>query len=305
MSNFKSKLSSPTERQRFRQAVSALPGIDWQRKDEQYCDYRLDGKASSGWCRVKQFTNGTLYLEASTDTLLSQLTSLLNGGTPAKSIKPAPTLAAIRIGTDESGKGDYFGPLVVAGVLTTPETDQALRALGVTDSKALSAARIDQLAARIPDVVGKAHTCVIALMPEQYNAIYEKFRGRNQKLNHMLAYVHAQAVETLLPQAPEGAVTAIADQFGDARHLEGLLLQQARSLTLHQQPRAESDFACVAAASILARHQFVKRMGELSERAGVTLPLGAGPPVLAVARRLPKDQLPWLAKLHFKTTDQL
>ena len=53
------------------------------------------------------------------------------------------------IGTDESGKGDFFGPLVIAGVLADEKSAQYFRELGIKDSKKLSDKKMLMLAAEI------------------------------------------------------------------------------------------------------------------------------------------------------------
>src|SRR5437667_12634 len=163
------------------------------------------------------------------------------------------------IGTDESGKGDYFGPLVVAGVYVPDGGREVLAALGVRDSKTLS----DGQAERLSRAVREAYpTAVVAIGPERYNALYAKVGN----LNRLLAWAHARVIENLLERIPE-CREAISDQFGDARVLERALLERGRRISLTQRPRAESD-PVVAAASIVARAEFLRRLDALSTRFG-------------------------------------
>ncbi len=203
------------------------------------------------------------------------------------------------IGLDESGKGDYFGPLVVAGVAVTPPLAEQLTAWGVRDSKRISDGRIEQL-----DVMIR-RACpfeVIAIGPEKYNELYEKFKN----LNHLLAWAHARTLENLLERA--ACLRAIADQFGDARLIERALMQRGRTIRLEQRHRAEADPA-VAAASIVARAEFVHRLARLGSEIGCTLPKGASKQVEAAARALVaehgSDVLGRVAKLHFRTTQSV
>ncbi len=203
------------------------------------------------------------------------------------------------IGTDEAGKGDYFGPLVVAGVYVTTATAVLLRQVGVRDSKTLSDKRIAEMSGEI------RRTCpvnVVAVGPERYNEMYAKIRN----LNRLLAWAHARVIENLLQHVDCRRV--VSDQFGDERFLLNALMEKGKRVELVQRPRAEDDLA-VAAASIIARGEFIHRLQLLSKSVGVDLHKGAGPPVLVAGRRYVEkhgcDALGKVAKLHFKTTQQV
>lgn len=202
-----------------------------------------------------------------------------------------------RVGTDESGKGDYFGPLVAGAVLIDdPSVEKHLVAEGVRDSKALTSAEIVRL-----DALVKRHALhsVVAIGPDAYNRMYNEMRN----LNVLLAWAHARALENVLEQKHCGR--AITDQFGDRKYVENALLAKGKAIRLEQRPRAEADPA-VAAASVLARAEFVRRLDVLSDEWGMRLPKGAGTDVLQAARtfvrRHGKDDLGKVAKLHFRTT---
>lgn len=203
------------------------------------------------------------------------------------------------IGLDESGKGDYFGPLVVAGVQVDPELSAQLVSWGVKDSKRLTDNRILELEPKIRQACRHA---VVAIGPERYNALYEKMRN----LNKLLAWAHARTLENLLSETE--SPRAIADQFGDERFIKNALMEKGRQIVLEQRPRAEEDPA-VAAASILARAEFLKRLKRLSEEHRIDLPKGASDQVRAAAVKLVKDRsveaLKKVAKWHFRTTQQV
>jgi ribonuclease HIII len=207
--------------------------------------------------------------------------------------------AAGHIGTDESGKGDYFGPLVVAGFYAPDDQAAVLRELGVRDSKALSDGRVRAIAAALREAY--THSLVV-IGPEKYNELYAKFRN----LNKLLAWGHARVIENILERID--CAKAVTDQFGDERFVLSALMQKGRTIELVQRPRGEQDVA-VAAASILARAEFVRRMEELSAQWGVELHKGAGPPVEAAAavflRRHGTAALPQVAKMHFKITERV
>jgi ribonuclease HIII len=200
------------------------------------------------------------------------------------------------IGTDESGKGDYFGPLVVAGVFINEETKQRLIALGVKDSKKLSDAKIRELAMKIKS------TCkysIVPIGPEKYNGLYDKIGN----LNKLLAWGHARAIENILEDTD--CENALTDQFGDEKFVLNALLKKGKNIKLVQRPRAEEDVG-VAAASILARDEFLRRLHKLSQYHRLNLPKGASQQVVIAAREIIKkngeEELKKIAKLHFKTT---
>ena len=214
-------------------------------------------------------------------------------------IEPVLRDAACWAGSDESGKGDFFGPLVVAAVALTQANWRALVELGVQDSKNLNDARASSLAAQIRTAYPNE---VITIMPTRYNELWTKFGN----LNRLLAWAHARAIENVIEKAPD-ATAAVADQFGDESLIRDALFNRGRDVRLVQMPRAERDPA-VAAASILARAEFLRRLEQLSREAGVGLPKGASSQVDAVARALVAERgaafLTGVAKMHFKTAQR-
>src|SRR5689334_4132837 len=206
------------------------------------------------------------------------------------------TYSGERIGIDESGKGDYFGPLVIAGVLVTPADEPDLRLMQVRDSKRISDGLILDMA---PDIRQVCRHSIVAIGPQKYNELYAKIKN----LNRLLAWGHAKALENLLERV--SCERAISDQFGDERLILNALQQKGRKIVLEQRTKAESDLA-VAAASILARAEFLIRLKRLSDEVGTTLPKGASPTVELAAKMIIKkhgqERLRGVAKLHFKTT---
>jgi len=205
-------------------------------------------------------------------------------------------------GVDESGKGDFFGPLVIAGVYVDGPTARALVELGVQDSKAIgSDKKIRALAAGIRrlGVVSE----VVQIGPERYNALYAKFRN----VNSLLAWGHARIIENLCARKPD-CRRALSDKFADERVIERALMERGRALQMDQRTKAESDYA-VAAASILAREKFIDWMDSAADRVGAPLPRGASAEVKRIARgiveRLGNEALPGFAKMHFKTASEV
>ena len=201
-----------------------------------------------------------------------------------------------QIGIDESGKGDYFGPLVIAGVYVARAAEEHIRALGVRDSKTVSDKKAAILAEQIRTL---CPFTVVVIGPERYNSLYASFKN----LNRLLAWGHARAIENLLAQVSCDRV--ISDQFGDERFLRNALMAKGRMVTLVQKPRAEEEVA-VAAASIIARAEFLRRLEELSTRYGVRFLKGASDAVITAGKEFVKrhgvEALGQVAKLHFRTT---
>ncbi len=202
-------------------------------------------------------------------------------------------------GVDESGKGDFFGPLVIAGVFVNEKTEPVLRELGVKDSKTIkSPKQIKAVAAKIRQAVGSKFS-VVAVGPAAYNRMYSSFNN----LNKLLAWGHAKVIENLLEKAPE-CKDVLSDKFAAEHLIKNALQQKGRGIKLRQKTKAESDIA-VAAASILARDRFLWAMEKLSEDAGVELPKGASAKVSQTGEIIAREQgveaLENFAKLHFKT----
>ncbi len=214
-----------------------------------------------------------------------------------------PLMFEPHAGIDESGKGDYFGPLVIAAVYTDGDSAEKLLKLGVTDSKKIkSDKKIAKLADEIRRIVGGSFS-VVPIGPAAYNRLYEKIKN----VNRLLAWGHARAMENLLEKV-EDCPRVIADKFANEREIKRVLMQKGRGVELIQRTKAESDIA-VAAASIIARAEFVGRLQKLGETAGMTLPKGAGLPVLQAGKRFVAQKganaLADFAKCHFRTTTKI
>jgi len=211
-----------------------------------------------------------------------------------------PEKFAPHFGIDESGKGDFFGPLVIAGVFTDGAIARSLMDAGVMDSKRVtSAARIRQLAAAIRATPGFVAE-VVSIGPERYNEMHASFKN----LNRLLAWGHARVIEKLALARPD-CPRALSDQFARPEILQKALREKGLAIMLDQRTKAESDTA-VAAASILARERFIDWMDQTSKACGVTLPLGASDAVVLAGReviaRHGREALAKVAKLHFRTS---
>ena len=215
-----------------------------------------------------------------------------------------PDLLLPRIGVDESGKGDFFGPLCIAGVYINENMVKTWKDGGVRDSKNISSdKKISDLAAMIRKTPG----CVVQTVVignEAYNRLYAKMGS----VNTMLAWGHARVIENLLAQKHQmnpPPVKAISDQFAASKSvIEKALMALGKGFQLVQRHKAEEDLA-VAAASILARDEFVKGLAKLEKQYEVKLPKGASAAVDETAKKFVEErgagELAKIAKMHFRT----
>lgn len=215
-----------------------------------------------------------------------------------------PELLAPRLGVDESGKGDFFGPLCVAGVYVNEAVIKSWEDAGIRDSKNISS---DKKMRELADLIADTSGCVWSVVPignEAYNRLYTKMRS----VNTLLAWGHARVIENLMGQGHRmnpPPVRAISDQFASSKDtVAKALMSLGREIELVQRHKAESDIA-VAAASILARNEFVTRLGEMEKQFEMEFPKGASAIVDAAAKEFIAKhgvaELPKVAKMHFRT----
>jgi ribonuclease HIII len=216
-----------------------------------------------------------------------------------------PEMLLPRLGVDESGKGDFFGPLCVAGVYVNESVVKAWKEAGVRDSKDIGS---DRKIKDLAELIRKTPGCVSTVVPvgnEAYNRLYRSMRS----VNAMLAWGHARVIENLMGlryQMVPPPVRAISDQFAHSKEvISQALMSLGRGIELVQKHKAESDLA-VAAASILARNEFVTRLDNLGKQYGLEFPKGASALVEKVGKefieRHGAENLPKVAKMHFRTS---
>ena len=211
-----------------------------------------------------------------------------------------PKMFEPHFGIDESGKGDFFGPLVIAGAYTDKNLARSLIDAGINDSKKISDSKIKKLSKIIKESSGIEYE-IILISPEKYNELYSKIGN----LNNLLAWGHAKCIENLCQKKPE-CQRALSDQFAKSSVLESSLGNKGQKILLEQRTKAEEDVA-VAAASVLARNHFVDWMDKNSKELGIELPKGASSRVIDAGDQLVKAHgkgiLSKIAKTHFKTAD--
>ncbi|MCF7806214.1 MAG: ribonuclease HIII [Simkaniaceae bacterium] len=204
-----------------------------------------------------------------------------------------------RIGIDEAGKGDFFGPLSIAGLYASEKCIKTLMTLGVKDSKSMSDNAICKVAKEIQKQCD--YSCV-TIFPEKYNELYATFKN----LNALLAWGHATAIDNLVKKT--GCTYVKIDQFAGEHYVEKAVEKKHLEISLHQQHRGESDIV-VAGASILARYAFLEGLKKLSEEYRFELPKGASAKVIelgrAFVRKFGNEALARVSKTHFKTTQSV
>ena len=223
-----------------------------------------------------------------------------------------PELFSAHAGSDESGKGDYFGPLVVCCVYTDERLSDEMQKAGAKDCKLLSAKRTLEVGAQLRRILGPSGYSIVKLGPAAYNRLYAKIKN----INRMLAWAHGTAIEELLEKQP-GCNRVVVDQFAPTETtILRALKERGKKVKVEQRHKAESDIA-VAAASVIAREQFILACAEMGKdcfgedaEAQDGIPLGSSDPrVRELAEEMVKKHGPvWLmnhCKAHFQTTDKV
>ena len=250
------------------------------------------------------YTTAKLLIQGSdVSEIATKVENFLNISSPKQNaldiLETSSDIPTCHIGVDESGKGDFFGPLVIAGVMVDEKSIEILNQAGVKDCKKVDDKNINKLAAIIKN------NCVFSIVtinPAKYNELYTKFSN----LNKLLAWGHARTIENILEK--KNCDFAISDQFGDEKLIKNALMDKGKNIKLKQMHRAESDIA-VAAASIIARAQFLSGIADLSKKYQTELPKGASDKVIQIAKNIKekysKEELKNIAKIHFKTYSQI
>ena len=205
------------------------------------------------------------------------------------------------MGVDESGKGDFFGPIVIGAAYVDEDLARAMREMDVKDSKNITSdKKVLGLGRDLRKLLGDRCT-VVKIGPEAYNRLYSKMRN----VNTLLGWAHARAIENLLEAVPN-CPRAVSDQFGKKEQVANSLMKKGKQIELVQRHKAESDIA-VAAASILAREAFVRALLWMEKDYGLPFPKGASDSVRTAAVELVAKHGPEIllktTKCHFKTAD--
>lgn len=278
---------SPADQARL---AAALEGPDFEPRALEHARFSVKGQGVV----ATLYRSGKLVVQGSEVQVFA--TRYLGGrSAPAEAELPIAVGERTLIGSDEAGKGDYFGPLVVVALRADARERAELVQVGVADSKTLSDERVGILA---PALEKRYAFASEVLMPPEYNAEH----ARTKNLNPLLAELHARCIRKL---ASPGALVLV-DKFAHESLIAGRL--RDLDLELHQRTKAERE-PVVAAASIIARNLFLEGLERLSEESAVDLHKGAGEPTDRSAREFVRlhgrEALGRVAKLHFKNTQKI
>ena len=283
-----------------------LSNLGWAFSDLQYAHW----KASLNKTNVSAFNSGKVSIQGKGTKELVQffiepeLTGEAKFGYEDVLFESdSPEQLEPHCGIDESGKGDFFGPLVICCAYTDEYSAKALFKLGVKDSKSIkSDKKMVKMSEDIKKII-KYKFSTVTLGPEAYNKTYLKSRN----LNSLLGWGHARSLENLLEKVPDCS-TAISDQFSRTGSVKKALMEKGQKVNLIERTKAESDIA-VAAASIIARAEFVTRLEKLGKEYSVELPKGASPKVIEIGKKLVaqfgEGVLDKVSKTHFKTKNDI
>ncbi len=296
--------------------LGLMVGGNYRRREVPYSLYSIEGDHFNATLYQKEkHGKRKLCIQGSKaeDFVLFQLEPVVLGAASLGYEKELqPELFSAHAGSDESGKGDYFGPLVVCAAYTDEKLSDEMVKLGVKDCKRMTDKAVLAVGSALRRLLGPDGYALVKLGPAAYNRLYAKMRN----INRMLAWAHGTAIEELLTKRP-GCPRVVVDQFAPT---EATILRALKPLgkkaEIVQRHKAESDIA-VAAASVIAREVFIRAcldtgkecFGDeaVEER---KIPLGSSDPrVRRLAEEMVRANGPvWLmnhAKAHFQTTDKV
>ena len=234
--------------------------------------------------------------------LFHQLNNLVFGKELFSDIKKSSDLDFDEyLGTDESGKGDFFGPLVVAGVYINKQNAKNILELGVKDSKLLNDNVIMVLEAKLKKILG-ANYNIVTIYPEKYNDLYSSFNN----LNKLLAWAHSKVIQNIATTL--NCKNVVSDKFGDEKLIKNELMKKNIDLNLVQVTKGERYLA-VAAASVLARAKVIEWFDKKTKSLGIKIPKGgsnlATEAAISVANQYGNENLKKLIKFHFKNSKNI
>lgn len=195
------------------------------------------------------------------------------------------------IGSDETGKGEWYGPLVVVATALTPEEILELKMLGIKDSKKIKKTQILKLAESLKKKDFERYS--IILNPETYNEFYSKLRKEGRNLNDMMAWSHSVVINELIKKVNFEKAKVVIDKF-DFEKTEYRLERKVDKTNLEviQKTGGESEIP-VAAASIIAKYLFESEVDKLNEKYHINLRE-------STPEDISSDILPNVSKIHFK-----
>ncbi len=269
---------------------------DWEPYEVDYAQFAFKGERVN----VVGYTSGKLVIQGkNTEDFVQNILEAEITGEPRLGYEEFynPEYYEPHAGVDESGKGDLFGPLVSATVIADGDMVRTWVEAGLQDSKKIADTKILKLEKLIKETdgaVAKVSFCGMA----RYNELMGKPKAN---LNLLLAWLHGKSLNAALDEwaVPWGMV----DQFSK-KPLTQKHVKDREGFELKMQTKAEAD-PVVAAASVIARAEFLRQMKKLNDLTGESLLKGAGAGVkqqaIDIFERGGRELLRQVAKMHFKT----
>lgn len=199
------------------------------------------------------------------------------------------------IGSDEVGKGEWYGPLVVGCVALEPSLIKKFRKMGAKDSKSMDKKQLLLVAGRITKETFVKR--ITPFLPETYNRLYEEFQKENKTLNELLAWAHSSVIRKVLGSIRYESAKLVIDKFDVEKTYRRLYGINNSKIKVIQKSKGESETP-VAVASILAKVRFEELVDNLNEKYNIDLRQ-------AKPEDLDPKILRYVAKLHFKNVKKV
>jgi len=198
------------------------------------------------------------------------------------------------LGSDETGKGEWYGPLVACCVALESKMLKELRMLGVRDSKSIPKNELMKLANKIIKLKPLYRTVI--LDPPKYNTMYFDFKKEEKSLNDLLAWAHSAAIKKVIDRLSFNKIKLVIDKFDVEKTYRRLYSLDESKIEIIQKSKGESEIP-VATSSILAKRTFEVSIDELDKKYGTDLRHSK-------PENIDKSILPYVAKLHFKNVNK-
>ncbi|MGH1636648.1 ribonuclease HIII [Enterococcus avium] len=292
-------------------AVLKLSKTEIKKLKNYYADYLLNKKvpysefsAKKNGNSITAYTSGkVLFQGKNAEQEAARWGSSDPSAAKTSSSLPKNFASLAVLGSDEVGNGSYFGPLCVCAAYADKEHLDALKRLGVKDSKMLTDDQIRKMATAIKELIPYR---LLVVSPEKYNEIQPKYNAVRMKVA-----LHNQAIRLLLDQiAPTKPEAILIDQFTSEANYMKYVKQESQRIEqkIYFVTKGEQYHLSVAAASIISRASFLDELDKASLELGTKVPSGAGKPSDELAAKLLRqggiDLLSKFAKLHFANTEK-
>lgn len=292
-------------------AVLKLSKTEIKKLKNYYADYLLNKKvpysefsAKKNGTSITAYTSGkVLFQGKNAEQEAARWGSSDPSAAKTSSSLPKNFASLAVLGSDEVGNGSYFGPLCVCAAYADKEHLDALKRLGVKDSKMLTDDQIRKMATAIKELIPYR---LLVVSPEKYNEIQPKYNAVRMKVA-----LHNQAIRLLLDQiAPTKPEAILIDQFTSEANYMKYVKQESQRIEqkIYFVTKGEQYHLSVAAASIISRASFLDELDKASLELGTKVPSGAGKPSDELAAKLLRqggiDLLRKFAKLHFANTEK-